>query len=306
MQRRAGLTAIIVTCAFATGQLGCSRRAVAPSRPSIPINADGSYANPFRIGRPLVIPHAGGDAMFPENTLYAFEHSVALGADVVDIDVRIASDGVPVAMHDSTVDRTTDGRGDVRSMTSLDLAELDAGYRFVTGATFPFRGVGITVPTIESVLQRFPDRLVTLDMKDQRVAAVAPVCRLLRRFGSPARIYVGIDVDEQVVEFRRRCPEVFTSGTSAERAEGRAARDAGDLTYRSNQLVGQPSYRGSDGAARVTIESLATSHRSGTAVLTWIVDDPTDMQVLIDIGVDGIYTRRPDVLLALLGRSRSA
>lgn len=262
--------------------------------------AEGTQPNPFRIGRPLVIPHAGGDALFPENTIYAYEQAMAMGGDVVDIDVWIAGDGVPVAIHDPTVDRTTDGTGSVASLSSAQLATLDAAYDFGADDGFPLRGTGIGIPTVEQILLRFPTSLVTLDMKDQRDSSAAPVCALLRRLGRITGIYVGSDTNEQIAEFRRQCPEIPTSGTREERQASRAAREAGDRTFRSGQLVSQPRLVGTDGIRRVTAETLAFSHQSNTAVLTWVVDDVATMHELIDLGVDGIYTRRPDLLVEVL------
>jgi glycerophosphoryl diester phosphodiesterase len=258
-----------------------------------------SGTNPFRTGRTLVIPHAGGDGLFPENTLFAYRRSQELGGDVIDVDVRLARDRVPVAIHDSTVERTTGRRGVVAEMTSAELATLDAGWYFEREGEYPFRGQGVTISTVEEILLAFPDTLATLDLKDQRVELVQPVCDLLRRLDRIDDVYVGIDVDEQVVEFRRVCPEVATSGTSEERRIARAARETGDIDYTSAQLVSQPPFM-RDGVQVVTAETLAFSHRFDTAVMTWVIDDPADMSTLLELGVDGIYTRRPDVLLELI------
>jgi glycerophosphoryl diester phosphodiesterase len=257
-------------------------------------------SNPFRTGRTLVIPHAGGDGLFPENTLYAYEKSLALGGDVVDVDVFMTADNALIAMHDSTLDRTTNGSGSVAKSTLKKVSKLDAGWNFKKNDKYIYRNKGIRVPTVETVLRRFPGRLTTLDLKDQRVGVVPRVCELLRKLNRTKNVYVGVDTNEQVLEFRRACPEVHTSGTDEERRAARAARESGDTSYVSTQLVGQPRYLADDGTARVTAESLAFSHRNGTAVLTWVVDDPDDMVQLIKLGVDGIYTRRPDVLVRVL------
>src|SRR4051794_34313701 len=90
-----GVTILVAACA-------------APTRP-----APQASSNPFRIGRPLVIPHGGGDALFPEDTLYAYQHSRALGGDVIDADVQFSADDVPIAFHDETLERTTNGSGAV-------------------------------------------------------------------------------------------------------------------------------------------------------------------------------------------------
>ena len=256
--------------------------------------------NPFRIGRPLVIPHAGGDGLFPEDTLYAYERSMAMGGDVVDLDVQLSGDSVPMAFHDSGLERTTNGSGLVRDLTAAELGAFDAGWGFEREGTHPFRGLGITIPTVEEVLDAFPTRLATLDLKDLRIEAVAPVCELLTRIGRTHDVYVGVDTNEQVLLFRKTCPEVHTSGTDDERKAMRAARTAGDTSFVSNQLVGQPGFLADDGTKRITASYLDYSHSKGIAVLTWVVDDPGNMTALVNMGIDGIYTRRPDVMIDLL------
>lgn len=260
----------------------------------------GTSKNPFRIGRPLVIPHAGGDGEYPENTMLAWERSIAEGGDVVDIDVSMTADDVLIAFHDGTLERTTNGAGRVASKTYADLAKLDAGWNFALKGKFPYRGKNVHIPTVESVIRKFPTSLVTLDVKDQRTPVAGLLCVLLKKLNRANRVYVGLDTSEQVMVFRRDCPTVRTSGTSEERRAARAARVRGDTAFRSAQLVSQPPFRGGDGKRRITKEYLAFAHRNDTAVLTWVVDNPKDMAELIDLGIDGIYTRRPKVLVALL------
>lgn len=257
-------------------------------------------ANPFRVGRTLVIPHGGGDGLFPENTMYAYEKSQVLGGDVIDLDVFMAAGNVLIAMHDDTLERTTNGTGRVSQTAYPAIAKLDAGWNFKKNGKFPFRNQGLRVPTIESVLKHFPHTPATLDLKDLRVEVVGPICSLLRKLKRTSDVYVGVDTVEQVMAFRSKCPEVSTSGTDAERRAMRAARDTNDLTFTTKQLVGQPRYVGDDGTKRITTEYLAFSHAKGIAVLTWVVDDPKDMAELIKLGVDGIYTRRPDLLVRVL------
>lgn len=268
-------------------------------RPAVDDHSEAS-ANPFRIGRPLVIPHGGGDGLFPEDTLFAYQHSISLGGDVVDADVQLTADNVPIAFHDSTVDRTTNGTGSVNAMTYAELSSLDAGWGFVRDGKHPYRGVGITIPTIEAVLDAFPTTLVTLDLKDLRTSAVAPLCSLLRSEKRTDDVFIGVDTTEQVELFRSLCPEVHTSGTDAERRAMRAARERHDTSFVTDQLVSQPEYISADGTKRVTSDSLAYSHSKDIAVLTWVVDDPDEMKTLIEMGIDGIYTRRPDIMVALL------
>ena len=256
--------------------------------------------NPFRTGHTLVIPHGGGDGKYPEDTLYAYDRSMREGGEVIDIDVQQSGDGVLVALHDDAVDRTTNGTGRISSMTLAEVQLLDAGWGFTAGAQHPFRGKGIRVPTVKEVLQRFPQKLATLDLKDLSMKVVPAVCALATELKRTNSMYVGVDVAEQVAEFRRICPQLRTSGTDAERQQARAARDRGDLTFRSKQTVGQPSYLADDGTTRVTKESIDAAHARNVAILTYVVDDPRAMKELVAAGVDGIYTRKPDVLARIV------
>ncbi len=273
--------------------LGLLLGAAQDSRATTPKAAS---ANSFRTGKTLNIAHAGGDALFPEGTLLAYQRSTVLGSDVIDVDVQLAGDGTLVSLHDASVDRTTNGSGLAREMTYPQIRNLDAGYRFKRNGKFPFRGKGITIPTVQQIVLRFPASLVTLDLKDQRLKVVQPVCQLISEANRVDTIYVGVDTDEQVIEFRRLCPTVHTSGTSAERKALRAARETDNTNFVTKQWVSQPPFVGDDGTKRVTASSLAFSHQLNIAVLTWVVDDPKDMAELVELGVDGIYTRRPDLL----------
>ena len=263
--------------------------------PAAPWKVDNvATANPFRAGRTLVIPHAGGDGMYPENTMFAYEQSQAMGGDVIDIDVRIAADGVLVAFHDSTLDRTTEATGPLAAMTSAELAELDAGFDFERDGTFPYRGAGLGVPTVEEILRAFPDTLTTLDLK------IAGADRLRVGAELAVDVYVGTDSNDQPGLFRVACPEVHTSGTREERQIRRAAQEAGESSSPIPQMVSQPPFIGGDDERHITEEYLAFAHASDTAVLTWVIDDAETLRHLIEIGVDGVYTRRPDIMLEVL------
>src|SRR5512139_238892 len=122
--------------------------------------------------RPIVFAHRGGAALAPENTLVAFDAGLAAGADGIELDVRLSRDGVPVLMHDPTLERTTNGSGPVGDRTAADLAALDAGYHFERGGGFPFRGTGVSVPTLRDVFERHPSASMLIELKgaDERLA----------------------------------------------------------------------------------------------------------------------------------------
>ena len=260
--------------------------------------------NPFRSTRTLVIPHGGGDGLFPENTMLAFKRTMAMGADVVDVDLRMSADGVLVAFHDDSVKRITGADGRVGAIPLADLQALDAGWGFRTGGTFPFRGKGVRIPTLESLLRRFPSTLLSLDLKDESFAMVDPLCALLRSYGRRADVFVGSNSDEQIFRFRADCPDVRTSATLADVFETRDARASNDPSFVPKATVDQPPYR-INGRVLVDDASLAYAHRHGIAILTWVVNDRKDMERLVALGVDGIYTSYPDRLLEVIKKAEA-
>ena len=120
----------------------------------------------FDFPRPLVLAHRGGCALGPENTLAAFDRGMAAGADGLELDVRLSADGVPVVHHDLTLDRTTSASGLVADYTADQLKRVDAAHRFESGGTYPFRGQGVGVPTLEEVLRRYSNARIVVEMKD--------------------------------------------------------------------------------------------------------------------------------------------
>ena len=280
----------------------------AESRNVVKENFPNDGSNPFRTGHTLVIPHAGGDGLFPENTLLAYAQTMAMGADVVDVDLRLTQDGVVIAFHDATVDRITGTTGSVRAMTLEQLSALDAGWAFrIAGsdpadeASYPYRARGVTIPTFESILEEFPTTLISIDLKDESLDMVQPVCELLRAHERFNDVFVGSNSDPQILEFRQQCPDVRTSAIMSDVYATRDARANNDPNFVPAVTVDQPPFR-INGAEIVDADSLAFAHQHGVAILTWVVNDVDDMKLLVDLGVDGIYTSYPDRLLEILGR----
>ena len=122
------------------------------------------------------------------------------------------------------------------------------------------------MPSLRDVLAKFPGVLVTLDLKDQRVTAVKPLCAMAHDLNLSDSIYIGVDTTEHVMEFRTLCPLVRTSGTDAECQASRHARDRGDDTFRSTQTVSQPDCLAADGTMRITKQLLDFAHARNVAV----------------------------------------
>src|SRR5688572_18850985 len=145
--------------------------------------------HPALQGGPLLIAHRGGAGLMPENTLAAFiSASDDWAADMIELDVHASADGHCVVIHDDTLERTTSGSGPVAARTLAQLKSLDAGYHFTRdgGRTFPFRGLGITIPTIEEVLERLPKMRLTIEVKTG--AAQRPLFAAVERFNATDRV----------------------------------------------------------------------------------------------------------------------
>jgi len=265
--------------------------------------ADRAFFAPFPDG-PLVMAHRGGKGLWPENTLYAFARAADLGVDVLEMDVHSTADGVLVVMHDDTVDRTTEGTGPVHGFSLAALQALDAGYRWSPddGQTFPYRGQGIKVPTLEEVLVALPAVPLNVEIKQAEPSLAEPLCRLLRAHQATDRVLVASFDNHEIAAFRRACPEVATAAGQNEVialfALGKLSLDA--VYSPASQAVQVPEYR--SGLHVLTPAFVRAAHRRNLQVHAWTINDVADMQRLLDLGVDGIITDHPDRLLSLLGR----
>ena len=252
----------------------------------------------------MVIAHQGGEELRPSNTMAAFQHTVDLGVDVLEMDVHGAKDGVLILMHDDTVDRTTDGAGAIKEMTLAEIKQLDAGYYWSAddGQTYPYRGQGIGVPTLEELFVAFPNRRMNIEIKQREPSIVESFCRLLTEYGMSDKVLVASFHPETMTEFRQNCPGVATSMTESEIRLffGLNLAFLGRLFDPPGEAFQVPEYSGDTHV--VTERFVRGAQRRHIVVHVWTVNDPVDMQRFIDMGVDGIITDRPDLLLALLGR----
>lgn len=233
----------------------------------------------------------------------AFEGAVGLGYRYLETDVHATRDGVLVTIHDGTLERTTDGSGPVSALTLEEIKRLDAGYRFSPdgGRTFPFRGRGITVPTLAEVAEAFPDVRLNVEAKQKDPPIVGTLGSFIQEGGLHDRILVASFHDAVIKEFRRRMGEpVATAAATWEVVRFWVASRLGvtrwlRLPYHALQV---PPRQG-----RLTVVDgrfVRAAHRRGLQVHVWTVDEPEEMRRLLDLGVDGLMSDRPDLLLEVL------
>lgn len=234
-----------------------------------------------------VIAHRGDRAHAPENTMEALVRAVDLGADALEIDVRVSREGVPVLMHDETVDRTTSGRGRVRENTLAELRTLDAS-RGASG----WSGGRAAVPTLEEVLDRFRGFPIVIDVKE--LAVSAPTENLVHSFGLQASIVVGSD-DAGVMN------RLYRSGLTA------CASPADAVALLGLSLVGMAPSTPDYGVLSVpptlrgmpvpVLRMAAAARRAGVATHVWTINDPAEATRYWAGGVSYIITDDPGALL---------
>ena len=244
--------------------------------------------------RPLVFAHRGGAGLAPENTLVAVEIGLSTGADGIELDVRLSRDGVAVLMHDPTLDRTTNGTGPVDQRTADDLAALDAACRFERAGAFPFADQGIGVPTLRDVIDRCRETSLIIELKSADPRLVRAVVDDIHAAGVVGHVTVGSFQKGALEAVRALDPAIRTGADMDDvrnSVEGVAAQPAFE-TFQVPEVYA--------GMRIVTPAFIDRAHGAGVTVMVWTVNHQDDMRRLLDWGVDGLITDRPDIAVPLV------
>jgi glycerophosphoryl diester phosphodiesterase len=244
--------------------------------------------------RPLVYAHRGGAGLAPENTLVAFENGLSTGADGIEFDVRLSRDGVPVLMHDPTLERTTNATGPVDQRTAAELAALDAGHRFERDGAFPFRGRGIGVPALQDVLDRHRDTALIIELKSADARLARAVVDEIHAAGAIGRVTVG-SFQKGALEAVRALDPAIRTGADMDDVRNSVEGVAAQAAF---EILQVPEVHA--GIRIVTPAFIAKAHEAGIPVTVWTVNDEDDMRRLLDWGVDGLITDRPDLAVPIV------
>ena len=193
---------------------------------------------PFRSSPPVVIAHAGGEGLGPENTLEAMARSVAAGADIIDVDLRMTSDGVIVARHDRDVATSTDGAGNVDELTWREVRALDAAAHW---AGEPLDGP-VRIPSLRQVLARFPDQRLSLELKQVEPSMAQQLCDELHAAGEHATGLPQLQRRRRRLRRTRACPEVLITTTYRDLDEMRAGSPMPATPWCAPSPIGQPPF----------------------------------------------------------------
>lgn len=232
---------------------------------------------------PIAFAHRGGTEAFPENTLRAFRHAASLGFTHLETDVHATSDGVAVAFHDDALDRVTDSQGVVSELPWRTVR------RALVGGTDP-------VLRLEELLEELPGARFNIDPKSD--AAVEPLVEVLKRQRAVDRVCVCSFSGRRTRRVRQRLGEGLCVGAAPVDVV-RLLLDASPLPFRApgeiDAHAAQVPVR-SRGLTIVRPAVIEAAHQRGIALHVWTIDDPGEMHRLLDMGVDGIMTDRPQAL----------
>jgi glycerophosphoryl diester phosphodiesterase len=261
----------------------------------------------FQSERPLVIAHQGGELLAPSNTLTSFQQAVDLGVDVLEFDIHITKDGHLVTIHDPTVDRTTNGKGNVHDLTLDEIQKLDAGYHFEDlDGKLSYRGKGAYIPSLEEVFQSFPNMKMVIEIKDDNPAERIPeisekLWTLIQKYQKEDQVVVASFNQKIINQFEKI-------------SDGQVALSAGEDEIRKfiifKKLFLANLYTPNADVFQIptkeSIFNLASpsimkeADRRNVNIQYWTIDDKETMRSLLEDGADGIITNRPDLMLEVL------
>ncbi len=225
-----------------------------------------------------------------------------MGLQVLEVDIHRTKDGVLVINHDQTIDRLTDSSGLIREMSWSGLQQVDGAYNWSPdGLTYPYRGKGVKILSLIAVLDAFPQQVYDIEIKQHDPPLENDLCDLLRQYGVAAdQVIVASFSDETLTRFQGVCPEVATS----------LPVNQGTILYILSR-VGLERLLPLDAVVAQLPRSFSTKlgqleldrryinafSKGDRQVWVWTVNDSIEMRRMVNMGVHGIITDRPSVLM---------
>lgn len=253
---------------------------------------------------PRVVAHRGDSAHFPENTLEAFLSAYRMGVDVIETDVHLSKDGFLVIWHDETLDRNTNGTGRIEDHTLEELKSYDAGFTFTTdgGATFPFRGKGVELCTLDEALKACPAQRFNVDLKTKGEPIVDAFIKVLNQNQAKKRVLGASFHLMNLKLLRKKEPRITTSITTVEVLRYLLMHRTGALPkrlHKSRQIIFQVPPR----QGRITVITPAfvkAMHKRNAIIQVWTINDKAEMERLYRMGVDSVMTDRPALAMEVV------
>jgi len=271
----------------------------------------------FDIPTPCAIGHRGAAGELPENTLSSFERALARGAAILETDLRLSSDGVPVLFHDASLDRITESGGPLAAFSYADLRRLDAAYHFrprdgrpAPGGSPPLRGRGIRIPSLEEALNTFGAARFNVELKDPNPALAQATLAAIGRLRCSERVLLTAEATDHMATLREAVAQKeldvaigacvgdvvgFLDSLGTDTSPPRVVRGGHAL----GPMALQVPLRTPKGPL-VDAAFVQHAHAHGLAVHVWTINDPAEIDALLDLGVDGVISDFPGRVIAAI------
>lgn len=257
------------------------------------------FSNPIR-----VIAHRGDSKYFPENSLVAFDSAIKLGVDVIETDVHISSDGQIFVWHDENTFQLDQSKQPVSERSWADLKELDLGFLYVDkDGHRPFSSKGIGLVLFKDVLKKFPKTRFNVDLKDESRALVEGFYSILESENAFDRVTVASFHSSNLKTIRAISPRVVTSYGRSEVRRLVVLSKLNLLRFVSKYIALPPVIQipeVSGSTVVLTKYLIKVLHKRGVKVQVWTINDEEDMIRLYKMGVDGVMTDDPRLLLGVV------
>jgi glycerophosphoryl diester phosphodiesterase len=256
----------------------------------------------FSSKEPRVCGHRGAAGVAPESTLISFKRALEDGADYLELDVQEDRDGNILILHDSTLQRTTNGKGKVKRWSLNDLKGLDAGYWFTQdgGRSYPYRGQQIGIPTLEEFFSALPQARAIVEIKRAGSGMVQKLVDTVLRYGKEDQLLLASEKDDIMDQVRAeiarrdlRMPTGLSYGEIRSFMNWVWAGRNGAFESPGQALQIPCTYAG---WTLITDQTVQAAHDVGLEVHAWTINDTDEMKRLLDLGVDGIVTDYPSRL----------
>ncbi len=246
---------------------------------------------------PLIIGHRGACGLVPENTMASFQMALNIHrAAMVEFDVRLSRDNIPVIIHDATLERTTNGKGYVSHFTAAELGEFDAGFNFdpKKDGAFPARGGKLRIPTFEELLKGFPGHSLAVEIKEKSGGITEAVMAVVRRFKAEEKVVVGSKHEEVSKTMREKFPAVRRFLSQGEFVQNFLDFKKGKKNPGPDLMAVASMPLTACGFEFSSAEFIAYLHGRGIKTYYWTVNDPKMMRALAARKADGIITDFPN------------
>lgn len=246
-----------------------------------------------------VVAHRGGALEAPENTLVAFEKAFSLDSNILfEFDIHLTKDKEIVVIHDSTLERTTNGKGKVADFTLEEVKKLDAGYYFQDEqGQFSYRDKDIKIPTLREVFEKFPNNKKIIEIKVNNTDLDSKLISLIKEFSAEDTVLIG-SFDGRILSRLREAHRRWHF--SAARDEILRILMLESLYLEPLAVWNAEAYlvpEKDEGITVLTKKFVAEARRRAKKILIWTVNNDEDIQRLKAFGVNGVISDRPSVAI---------